>query len=277
MEKLAKVKVVLIDLSGTIHVDNHAIQGSIEAIERLKKSSIKYLFATNTTKESKQTVLAKLNKIGFKLKSESLFTSLTAASNLIKQNGLNPHLVLEEDAKKDFLDVCDINLPLSKADSLVIGLAPRKFNYKDMNEYFNFLHSDPNKKFIGINKSRYFKAKNGLCLGAGAFIKSLEWSSGKKASLVGKPNEEFFRQAVDIVEPGVSFENVAMIGDDLKDDVIGAQSFGITGILVRTGKYAKEDENREAHKPDFVFDSIVQAIDVIIAENQPKPSVLPPE
>lgn len=27
MNKLGKIKVVLIDLSGTIHVDNHAIQG----------------------------------------------------------------------------------------------------------------------------------------------------------------------------------------------------------------------------------------------------------
>ena len=34
MDKLSKVKAVLIDLSGTIHVENQAINGAIEAIER---------------------------------------------------------------------------------------------------------------------------------------------------------------------------------------------------------------------------------------------------
>lgn len=33
-----------------------------------------------------------------------------------------------------------------------------------MNEYFRFLNNG-DKKFIGINKSRYFQTKTGLCLG----------------------------------------------------------------------------------------------------------------
>lgn len=160
----------------------------------MRKSSIKFILATNTTKESKENLLSKLNKIGFKINSEELFTSLTAASCLVKKLSLKPHLVLEDNAKKDFQEVCEIELPLQKADSLVIGLAPKKFNYQDMNDYFNFLNDDKaNKKFIGINKSRYFKGKEGLCLGAGSFIKALEYSTNKESILVGKPNIEFFR------------------------------------------------------------------------------------
>ena len=79
-------------------------------------------------------------------------------------------MVLEEDAKRDFADACNVNLTLKEADSLVIGLANKKFDYQNMNDYFNFLF-EGDKAFIGINKSRYFQTKNGLALGPGAFIK----------------------------------------------------------------------------------------------------------
>lgn len=168
-------------------------------------------------------------KIGFKIEPNEVFTSLIAASNLVKQQNLRPYLVLEDDAKKDFDGACDVNLPLNECDSLVVGLA-NKFDYKDMNSYFNFLYSG-DKAFIGINKSRYFATRQGLSLGPGSFIRCLEYATNKKAKIVGKPNEEFFRSAVNSIEPNLPFENVCVIGDDLKDDVIGSQKLGMVGIL----------------------------------------------
>ena len=37
--------------------------------------------------------------------------------------------------------------------------------------------------------------------------------------------------------------SVVMIGDDIRDDIIGATTFGMQGILVKTGKYYHGDEN----------------------------------
>ena len=232
-------------------------------ILRLRKSSIKFIFATNTTKESKQNLLDRLTSLGFKIKKDEIFTSLTAAGSLIKQQNLKPYLVLEDNAKKDFGDICDVNSQLNECNSLVIGLANKLFNYKDMNDYFNFLHNN-DRILIGINKSRYYQTRNGLCLGAGAFLSCLEYATNKKAIICGKPEETFFRQAIELMEPGLPFENFAMIGDDLVDDVIGAQNLNMIGVLVRTGKFVKEDENNERYKPNFVFDSIVEALDAII-------------
>ncbi len=41
---------LLIDLSGTIHIEDSAIPGAIDAIKRLNTKEIPYLFVTNTTK-----------------------------------------------------------------------------------------------------------------------------------------------------------------------------------------------------------------------------------
>lgn len=47
-----------------------------------------------------------------------------------------------------------------------------------------------------------------------------------------------------------------MVGDDLHSDVLAAQRIGVTGVLVRTGKYRPGAEHSGAATPDHVIDSI---------------------
>lgn len=98
-------------------------------------------FVTNTTKESKDTLLERLHRIGFETINKSdIYSSLSAAVQYVHTNGLNPLYLLSEDAKKDFVNT---NEPLDKVqpnngdeDSVVIGLAPDKFNYDALNKAF---------------------------------------------------------------------------------------------------------------------------------------------
>jgi ribonucleotide monophosphatase NagD (HAD superfamily) len=47
-----------------------------------------------------------------------------------------------------------------------------------------------------------------------------------------------------------------MVGDDIVNDILGAQAAGLTGILVRTGKYRAGDEARDDGRPDHVLESV---------------------
>jgi ribonucleotide monophosphatase NagD (HAD superfamily) len=46
-----------------------------------------------------------------------------------------------------------------------------------------------------------------------------------------------------------------MVGDDIDSDVLGAQAVGITGVLVRTGKFRPSDLKGRA-RPDHVIEDI---------------------
>lgn len=50
-----------------------------------------------------------------------------------------------------------------------------------------------------------------MALGPGCFVKGLEYSSGTKSVLIGKPNEYFFKSALNGHD--ISVENCVMIGD----------------------------------------------------------------
>ena len=47
-----------------------------------------------------------------------------------------------------------------------------------------------------------------------------------------------------------------MVGDDIVNDVEGARAAGLTGILVRTGKYREGDLAKGS--PDVVLDSLAE-------------------
>lgn len=66
-------------------------------------------------------------------------------------------------------------------------------------------------KLIGVHKAKYYKRKDGLALGPGAFISALEYSAGVKAEIVGKPSKQFFMSSIS--ELNVKPDECLMIGD----------------------------------------------------------------
>ena len=46
-----------------------------------------------------------------------------------------------------------------------------------------------------------------------------------------------------------------MVGDDIENDVLGAQRHGLTGVLVKTGKYLPATHRDASGTPDHVIDS----------------------
>ena len=48
-----------------------------------------------------------------------------------------------------------------------------------------------------MQKNRYWQNEGGLSLDAGPFVAALEYASKKRAVVVGKPEESFFRIALE--------------------------------------------------------------------------------
>ncbi|RWS04567.1 haloacid dehalogenase-like hydrolase domain-containing protein 2, partial [Dinothrombium tinctorium] len=223
-------------------------------------AGLKVRFATNTTKESQCFLWSRLQTLGFNIAVDEIFTSLTCARQLVVEQNLKPYLLLEESAMDDFNKWVDVNIDPEKANAVVVGLAPSKFHYEYLNTAFRILQKGAS--LVAIHKGRYYRRKDGMALGPGPFVTALEYSSDVKSVVVGKPEATFFAKAIQpfACEP----DEVVMIGDDVRDDIGGAQAIGMTGMLVKTGKYRNGDENKIDPKPDFIFENVVNAIDSVI-------------
>ncbi|GFS13129.1 haloacid dehalogenase-like hydrolase domain-containing protein 2 [Elysia marginata] len=253
---MGKVKAVLIDLSGTLHIDDDPTPGAVEALARLQAlPGLNLKYVTNTTKESKRVLMERLNKVGFtKITEDQVFTSLSAARKLVEDRQLRPFFLVDKKAMEDFHGISQKN-----PNAVVIGLAPDEFNYENMNKAMRLLHNGA--ELIAIHKARYFQRKDGPALGPGPFVSALEYATDVSATVVGKPTENFFLSSISGF--GCSPQECVMIGDDARDDIGGAQSAGMQGILVRTGKYREHDEKKISPPPFRVVDTFADAVKVV--------------
>ena len=253
------VRLVLIDLSGTLHVGKKAIPGSPAALERLeawaKKNNCAIRFLSNTTKESKSSLVSTLQQLAFKtVRPDRVLTPLQAAKDTLSKVGsANPICFLSDSAIAELgFDKHD-----GEHDGVIVGLHLSSFTYDKLNEAFRLL-KNRNVPFVAAHRGRYYKDESDqLSMGPGAFVAALEESSGRKAVTVGKPSVGFFQAALQQAElelgSKITPEEVVMVGDDVRDDIKGARDMGFKGVLVRTGKFKPEDEaGVEFCVPSFV-------------------------
>jgi ribonucleotide monophosphatase NagD (HAD superfamily) len=114
--------------------------------------------------------------------------------------------------------------------------------------------------FIALSRDRYWMSATGLTIDCGAFVTGLEYASGVKSVLAGKPSAAFYHAAVRSLDHSEGSE-VIMIGDDLASDVGGAQDAGYRGYLVRTGKFKPDTLAASAVRPDRILASVAQLLD----------------
>lgn len=149
-------------------------------------------------------------------------------------------------------DLSQFQIDFQNPEYVLVGDLGDDWSVAILNEAFQALMSGA--ELVAIQKNRYWRQRNRLVLDAGAFVAALEFSSGKTATVVGKPSPQFFLAATEAL--GLPPDQVAMVGDDLEGDVEGARNAGLQGIAVRTGKYRPEDEQRAAAVSDMVLDSV---------------------
>ena len=107
---------------------------------------------------------------------------------------------------------------------------------------------------VAMHRNLTWMTAEGLKLDSGAFLLGLEEAAGVGATVIGKPNANFFLQALAML--GLHPGRAAMVGDDLENDVIAAQRVGMTGVLVRTGKFDAAELARASISPDHLIDSV---------------------
>lgn len=150
----------------------------------------------------------------------------------------------------------------------MIGDAGKGFTYQSLNNAFRVLVGGA--PFLALARNRSFRDADGeLSLDAGAFVAALEYATGRKAIVLGKPSRDFFHAAVESL--GCVEQEAVMVGDDAEFDVAAAIKAGLSGILVRTGKYQTGVEREFAPHPTAVVDDLAAAVDWILEHGGKQP------
>ncbi len=203
--------------------------------------------------------MSRLASYGFTLQEEELFTPAVAGATLLRERQVEtvaPFVApdLLEDLAEFELCGGVVGAPCANdPHAVLIGDLGRDWSADLLNQAFR--HVMEGAWLVALQKGRYWMGSHGLELDAGAYVAALEFATGQDALLCGKPREEFFLSVLQSVGARPPFDDAhrpVMVGDDLWNDVAGAQQAGLAGWLVRTGKFRPDELETSGVSPDRV-------------------------
>lgn len=249
---MGDVRGVLLDIDGVLTVSWQALPGAVEALGRLRREGFPFRLITNTTTHTRRDLATTLRDAGFDVAPEEIITAVVATGSYLRayHAGAGVFVLSDGDARQDLDGVRIVSV--DEADVVVLGGAGDAFTYATLNQAFRRLVDGAT--LVGMHRNLYWRTAAGWQLDGGAYVAGLEEATGRRAAICGKPSAAFFEEALRLL--GVAAQEAVMVGDDVVNDVLGAQAVGLTGVLVRTGKFLATDLERVEREPDHVLDSI---------------------
>lgn len=257
------IRGLLIDIDGVLVVSWRQIEGAADALHTLRETGRPIRLLTNTTSASRAEIARRLRSAGFDVDPNEILSAPAATASWIRQHHPDArcYLINSGDLGDELADVHLVS-DTDDADLVVLGGAGPEFSYTQMNHALGLLLDGA--RLVGMHRNLYWRTADGFSLDTGAYLAALELAAGVEATVLGKPSADFFRAG--LRELGLAPPDVAMVGDDIENDVLGGQAAGLRGILVRTGKYRAEALATASGEPDAVIDSFVDLPDLLTGD-----------
>ena len=251
---IKNIKGILIDLEGVLYNENKLISGSIEVIKELKKNNLQLRFLTNTTTAPRKIIFNKLQDCGFDIEEREIFTPIIATKNYLRDSRVKRiTLVTNTEIIEEF---SDYKITQKNPEAVIMGDIYKNFKWEILDRIFKLVYKQ-NAALIALHQNRYCMRDDEVSLDLGPFVKAIEYSSGKKSILMGKPEKNFFDLAVkDLgIKNNNNNNNILMIGDDISSDIEGSINANLKAIQVKTGKFQEQDL-KYSTQPHFRIESI---------------------
>tara|TARA_B100002019_G_scaffold244369_1_gene221315 strand:- start:222 stop:1028 length:807 start_codon:yes stop_codon:yes gene_type:complete len=236
----------IIDLWGVMHNGIILNSKAIDAVDKLKKNSKKFVFLSNAPRPSANVIDFLLKMKMDKKYLSNVMTSGEAAMHAINQKKFGKtffHLGPKRDAQI-FEKVKDHETKIDKCDFILCtGLFDG--HEDDLEYYKKLLKNHASKKLICTNPDLTVHRGNIEELCAGSVAKVFEQLGGK-VIYFGKPYETVYKMCFE------KNERVLVIGDNLRTDIKGANSLNFDCI------YISEGVHRDEYDDDTELDSLLK-------------------
>ena len=247
---------ILIDFDGVIKLAVKPAPDAGEFLQFLLDHSIPSYIISNSTLRTGTEITSYLKENNLPVDIPAM-TAADATLHYVKENYKKISVYCINKIKQLFTEYIDDVKP----EAVVIGDNGEDWNFQLMNDIFRKVFEGAD--IIAMQMNRFWYPRGGeLSLDAGAFIKAIEYASGKEAILIGKPSPIYFQSALDLLgfPKGSDF---LMVGDDIESDITGAQAMGGKGILIYTGKTEYPLRNDIKIKPDYEAQNLTEVIEKI--------------
>ncbi|MCU0482797.1 MAG: HAD-IIA family hydrolase [Chloroflexi bacterium] len=276
--RLAEVRALVIDIDGVLQLAGRAIPGAPEALAELDQRGIPWRILTNTSTASRPTLSERLARLGLAVPPERITTSLSAAAAYTAERfpGEPLFVIAARAALPEFdgqrlLSAEETDAPDARAAAVVIGDGGDDLSYQNLNRAFRLVRGGA--ALLAMHRNAWWLTERGPTLDIGGYVVGLEFATGARAIVTGKPSPLVFRQAAgDLVRQlaamGVAPTRraaVAMVGDDVQKDILASRRAGLRAILVLSGNDGGAELRAATRGRDRVADGVATSFAAAVA------------
>ena len=265
MKKISDKKFFLLDMDGTIYLDNDLFDGTVDFLNEIKRRGGRYLFLTNNSSKSADAYVDKLARIGISATTEDFLTSTYATILYIKDKFPGRKFYsLGTASFTNELRAAGIDVTTEPTDD-VFGLVmgnDNELTFKKLEDACRLLLRDV--EYIATNPDWVCPTSFGYVPDCGSFAEMLWRASGKRPKFIGKPEPEMIYLAME--KFGYSKDDTVMIGDRVYTDIASGYNAGIDTILVLSGEGTRRDAEETDTKPTYVMENIREVYNTIVSK-----------
>lgn len=249
---LKNKKLFLLDMDGTIYLDNTLFDGTLAFLEYVKSIGGRYMFLTNNSSKSTDRYIEKLDALGIASTVDDFFTSAMATSRYLATKQYGKIYVLGTQSLKEELSCYPITDRLEDdIDCLVMGF-DTELNFSKLETACILLGRGID--YIATNPDLVCPTWYGSVPDCGSIAHILRTATGRYPEFIGKPKPEMPLLAME--KAGFNKDETVVIGDRIYTDVACGVHAGIDSILVLSGETKLEDVEKNEIKPTAIYRDI---------------------
>ena len=255
MSSLKEKRLFLLDMDGTIYLDNDVFDGTLDFLDKVREKGGKYLFVTNNSSKSVDAYVEKLIRLGIPADKDNFLTSTDAT--ILYLNNNYPGKLFYSMGTESFTEQLKnggVNVTCDLCDG-IFGLVisnDNELTFKKLEDACKLLLNDI--VYIATNPDWVCPTAFGYVPDCGSFAWMLEKATGKKPYFIGKPRPEMLLLAME--KYGFSKEESVMVGDRVYTDIASGYNAGIDTVFVLSGEGTLADAENTDTKPTYILKNI---------------------
>ncbi len=258
--KIRDKKLFLLDMDGTIYMENKIFDGVFNLLSFIEKKGGKYAFITNNSSKSVSDYVKKLALMGIKCDKNNFFSS-TEASVLLLKEKFKDKLVYAQGTKSFIKELKDNGIKVTtsyneKIDVVIVGF-DTELTGKKLRTTSEVL-TKLDVPFYATNPDWVCPVEFGYIPDCGSMCFGLTKATKKEPIFIGKPNSKMIELAMK--KFGFSKEDTLVIGDRIYTDIASGVNAGVDTLLVLSGESTIEDYNKSDIKPKYVLNHVKEIL-----------------
>lgn len=268
MEDSLLKKLFLLDMDGTIYIDNQLFASTLDLLSYIKEKGSKYLFITNNSSKSVFDYTTKLNRLGIPTTVDDFYTSTMATIQYLKSHHKKQKVYVM--GTRSFLEElihAGINVTVTLDDDINVVLMGFDTELTSRKLYeMSYLLTTRDLPYIATNPDYVCPVAFGYIPDCGSVADMLYNATKKRPLFIGKPNPLMIELARKTV--GAKKSETIIIGDRLYTDILAGVNAKVETVCVLSGETTKADLENSEIKPTHVYADIDAYFQALVHESE---------